>query len=551
MTPKGSSKKRGKKVFIDPDSSSGTETYLDQNSDESSDNSDHQSKIERDGPSIDTSPQAIVLSTQPPRSEGPFAVTSSDAVANRHVSTSLDSLAMVPDNADRIITPRETQNRQGSLSSPKVVVTDHKDTNVPASDLVRLHDDSSAQLSVSNKRPSKLKLKMKGRSSATTCSISSNGSMNSDGEGVIILDENQDATSNDKSKDRPKTKNAEQSNSTPNRTKERSKRKSPEKASNKTTFQDDSTTATSDTPNNAGGVKRKKRKVGNHSTVVESSTVPPSADESHLASSITNEPKNTNSKENTCPTNAVVSKKKRTFQDQVLLHMLTSMKPFTLKSLATELRTTDIALHHLMLSLVDKGIIRRKEFGNKVKKELYWVDIESATKQVYGNTLPSHIEMENAKAELQQILDEESKYLETMKRMKMELSNEELSIKVQEEDAFLDNLRERVRQAKDRISNNTSQSSKSSSRLAGGGGSALRKKLTSSKENKPKTRKHLKKEINRMRNEWKARKEKCTDFIDNLADAMEKKPKDVIKMLDIETDEMLGVKIPPKQDLEN
>ena len=41
------------------------------------------------------------------------------------------------------------------------------------------------------------------------------------------------------------------------------------------------------------------------------------------------------------------------------------------------------------------------------------------------------------------------------------------------------------------------------------------------------------------------------DFVYNLSDAMEKKPKDVLKILDIETDEAQGVKIPPKKDMQN
>jgi hypothetical protein len=451
---------------------------------------------------------------------------------------------MVCDNAD-IITPRESHRQGGLLSPPKVVVTDHKDTNVPdTAHLVQVHDESTARANVS-KKPSKLKLKLKGRSATTTaaCSISNNN--NSDGEEIIILDQEEEKTI-EKSKDHSKKSNSEpSSNATPTRSKERSKRNSPNENSNNSNGQDDAMTIASTTPNNhntSSGVKRKKRKVGNQSMVLEPSTVPQPSEESN--ESVVPFTSKSQNKNNNSSTKKDVPKKKNTFQDQVLLHMLTCMKPFTLKSLAAELRTTDIALHHLMLSLVDKGIVRRKEFGNKVKKELYWVDIESATKHVYGNTLPSLLEMENAKAELLQILNEESNYLETMKRMEMELSNEDLSTKLQQEETSLANLKERVQQAKDRILEKTSQSSKSSS-LQGKLGRPL------SFKDKPKTRKQLKKEINRMRNEWKARKEKCTDFIDNLADAMEKRPKDVIKLLDIETDEMLGVKIPPKQDLES
>ena len=52
-----------------------------------------------------------------------------------------------------------------------------------------------------------------------------------------------------------------------------------------------------------------------------------------------------------------------------------------------------------------------------------------------------------------------------------------------------------------------------------------------------------------MRGEWKKRKEQCMDFVDHVADGMEKKRKDVIKVLDIDTDEMNGVALPPKYEL--
>lgn len=549
MTPRGPPKKRAK-VFIDSDSSSssGTETYNEQSSDDSSENNGNQSKTDEDVQLVesrDASPQAPILSTQPYRGEETFA---SNVVTNRNVSTSLDSLAMVTDNVSTI-TPRENHNHQGCLSPPKVVVTDHKDSNVPTTDLVQIHDHTASAARVA-KKPSKLKLKvkLKGRS---VSSNSSNNSAGSDGEEeVIILDQGEKAN-HEKSKDNSQHNSIpEPSNSTPNHTKtrrERSNRNSPKEITNSSSRQDDESTPVSTAPNNTSGVKRKKRKVGNHPMVVEPSTNALQSEESNGASSTSKLHKIGN---DISTKKAVPPKKKKTFQDQVLLHMLICMKPFTLKSLASELRTTDIALHHLMLSLVDKGIVRQKEFGNKVKKELYWVDIESATKQVYGNELPSCMDMENAKAELQQILQEESKHLEIMKRMEMELSNEELSIKIQQEETSLANLKERVQQAKDRISEQNSQSSKTSNLLVGGM-NALGKHRPLASKTKPKTRNQLKKEINRMRNEWKARKEKCTDFIDNLSDAMEKKPKDVVKLLDIETDEMLGVKIPPKQNLES
>ena len=54
-----------------------------------------------------------------------------------------------------------------------------------------------------------------------------------------------------------------------------------------------------------------------------------------------------------------------------------------------------------------------------------------------------------------------------------------------------------------------------------------------------------------MRGEWKKRKEKCMDFLEQLADGMEKKPKEVIKILDLDTDEIngIGAVMPPKYDV--
>jgi hypothetical protein len=45
----------------------------------------------------------------------------------------------------------------------------------------------------------------------------------------------------------------------------------------------------------------------------------------------------------------------------------------------------------------------------------------------------------------------------------------------------------------------------------------------------------LKQRINHLRKEWKVRKYKCTAFVEQLADGLEKKPKDVLGLLDIDT----------------
>ena len=218
------------------------------------------------------------------------------------------------------------------------------------------------------------------------------------------------------------------------------------------------------------------------------------------------------------------------------------MKPYTLKGLAGELQSTDVALSHLMLSLLDKKIVYCKEFGKKVKKEMYWVDLEKANKAIYGTDIPSASDMEKAKLELKAALEDEAKHVEVMKQMKSQLTNEELTLRLEEEERNVADLTSKIQEAKDRISGKVKVVEKP--KLAN------RFSRFAPPPQKPKTKKQLNKEINNLRNEWKNRKEKCMDFVYNLSDAMEKKPKDVLKILDIETDEAQGVKIPPKKDMQ-
>ena len=55
------------------------------------------------------------------------------------------------------------------------------------------------------------------------------------------------------------------------------------------------------------------------------------------------------------------------------------------------------------------------------------------------------------------------------------------------------------------------------------------------------------KNINTLRDVWKTRKQKCMDFVGQLSDGMEKTVKDVVKkVLELETDELCNVQLPPK-----
>ena len=270
------------------------------------------------------------------------------------------------------------------------------------------------------------------------------------------------------------------------------------------------------------------------------------------SNSLSNNANNTTNNKPAATTAAAEStkpqKKKQTFQSQVLTHLLTTLRPFTIKTLATELRTTSIALNHLMLSMIDKGIIHKREWG-KNNKELYWVDLKNATKEVYGK---DHVfdpkQTEDAKIELQHYRGQVQRLHNEAEAMNAQISNQELERQLKEEEMIVDGLRTRLNGAKERISG-VKRNQQSNQGLSGP--VMKQHRISSSMNTKPvmKNSKQIKKEFNNMRLEWKNRKQKCMDFIDNLSDAMEKKPKDVMKILDLETDEMVGVKFPPKQDI--
>lgn len=236
-------------------------------------------------------------------------------------------------------------------------------------------------------------------------------------------------------------------------------------------------------------------------------------------------------------------KKKRTFQDQVLAEMLFSCKAYNLKTLSQALNTTEIALQHLMLSLLDKKIVIKKSFTSKTGKvkELYWANQDSKAKDVV-KLFPTLEEQDAARQEIAALRKVEIENERELAILTQELSNEEVDAQLQEMETALGEAKKslvavhtRIREFKEQKKNpqrtvvNRFQKPKSAAQLA--------------KERCPR---RTKMRINAMRSDWKSRKDKCMDFVDQLADGMEKKPKDVIKLLEIETDAMEGVTMPFK-----
>lgn len=232
-------------------------------------------------------------------------------------------------------------------------------------------------------------------------------------------------------------------------------------------------------------------------------------------------------------------KKKRSFQDQLLELLFMSGKPYTVKMLAQQLQTTDSSIEFCLLSLVDKGWIFKKEFASKSRsKELYWANQDAKSKELMDTlSMVPPQEIKKAQEDLARLQQEHTLLVNEITGITKAPSNAELNNQVQTIEKQVQELEQRLQETHARIRGSESNRSKSAP-------------LTSSRKqpNKPQSSKQMKKRINAMRLQWKTRKEKCMDFVEQLADGMEKKVKEVLNLLELETDEMLGVKIPPKHD---
>jgi len=243
-------------------------------------------------------------------------------------------------------------------------------------------------------------------------------------------------------------------------------------------------------------------------------------------------------------------KKKRTFQDRILAEMLFSCKAYSLKSLATAMKTTECALGHLMLSLLDKKIVMKKEFGSKSGKtrEIYWVNQDSKRKEV-EKLIPSMNDIATAQKELMSLKTADKGIIKEMSAITQELSNNELDSQLLDLESEVKKLKSNLTDVRERIQEFQSQPppQQMPRRKIGFRKTAQKTQSELARERCPR---RLKMRINFQRSQWKQRKEKCVDFIDQLSDAMEKQPKQIIKLLDLETDEMEGVKMPPKYTIE-
>lgn len=229
-------------------------------------------------------------------------------------------------------------------------------------------------------------------------------------------------------------------------------------------------------------------------------------------------------------------KKKQSFQDVVLRHLFVSGKPFSLKGLAKAINTTGDALNYLMLSLIDKNLVIKKEYKQKV---LYWANQDAKRKETAALEV-SPDEFKAANDEYAQLLKQQQSISAETSALLKELSNRALEDEIKKSETEVSEMNKRVilvlvEKEKLEAEKRRAALTKSSEEL---------KKIELEKCPQRK-----KKRINAMREEWRKRKLKCMDFVDQLEDAMEKKRKDVLKLLEIEMDEDVGAKMPPKHQL--
>ena len=244
----------------------------------------------------------------------------------------------------------------------------------------------------------------------------------------------------------------------------------------------------------------------------------------------------------------VAKPKKLTFQEQVMVHMLNAMKPFTLKLLSEEMKTSESSVNFVLLSLVDKGLVVQKDFASSKGrvKTLYWANHNAKAKEVKVCTaehaLASREERDTAHRQMLDVRNEIATIRNRYQQVIQTPSNDDLTHLLTKQEAELQQLyrtrtdvQERIRTAANTVVPRQ-----------GGFQSRTNASKTPAALAKERCPIRLKQRINHLRDEWKKRKTKCMDFVEQLADGLEKKPKDVIHLCDIDTDEMNHVVMPVK-----
>ena len=193
----------------------------------------------------------------------------------------------------------------------------------------------------------------------------------------------------------------------------------------------------------------------------------------------------------------------------------------------------------------DKKLIFEKDFVSSKgrAKTLIWANLEAKETM---ETDYSPVKAQQAKQEVQGLLRQEKSLQQELEATLALPSNQELTVQVESEESCVAELRLKLEQCKERIRSAKEQFGSTAKPNYRAFQTKPKSAAQLARERCPR---RLKMRINAMRNEWKNRMVKCKDFVDTLSDAMEKKPKEIRSLLDIETDEMAGVQMPPKHSI--
>jgi hypothetical protein len=168
--------------------------------------------------------------------------------------------------------------------------------------------------------------------------------------------------------------------------------------------------------------------------------------------------------------------------------------------------------------LANKGKLSRKEFG---KTKVYWYNQEQFVGLDCSAESLASLDMQyKAKTEeFARVSQSAAKKELALQGLLAEPADADLESKLKELQAEVEAMRTKA------------------AMLDANNGKAL---LTAADKEK------MTKDFSKYRKAWVERKRMCTDRLDDLAEGLEKKRKDVAEMVGVETDEEIGIAIPPK-----
>lgn len=252
-------------------------------------------------------------------------------------------------------------------------------------------------------------------------------------------------------------------------------------------------------------------------------------------------------------------KKRITFEDELLQKMFMTCRPYSIRDLVQLMGKTasEASVNFCLLSLTDKKWVVKKEFksGSNRTKELYWANQESKDKKLWALEclqLPDQETIRQGRMELAALQQQQKSVAREIEAVERTPSNQQLAILCQNVQKQVDDLSAKLDAMKKRIGSSDATNSRGNAKKLpgnrfGGRTSSFLHNRQNQAPKKKATPLQLKKRINSMRDHWIKRKRKCMDFVESLADGMEKKVKDVVnKVLELETDDAEQAVLPPK-----